>query len=127
MNLNKKIILGSIAGVLAFGPVVPAVLGSGSIVQAAEIANLKLNHNSYVYTAQGQRTYYNGKKTLKMGTVVSGTNKTTTIKGSSYYPLTGGAYVKAGNVGAINDQVQPGNLELKYNSIVYDKNGRRLA
>ncbi|MFD1288212.1 SLAP domain-containing protein, partial [Lactobacillus melliventris] len=48
------------------------------------------------------------------------------INGKSYYPLTGGAYVKAANVGVVNKQVQDGNLELNYNSYVYDKNGKRL-
>lgn len=127
MNLNKKIIFGSIASVLALSPIVPSVLDSSPTIHAAETANFKLNHNSYVYNAQGKRTYYQGKKTLKMGATVNGTNKISTIKGSNYYPLTGDTYIKAANVGAINNQIQPGNLELNYNSYVYDKDGKRLT
>ena len=127
MNLNKKIIFGSIASFLALSPIVPAVLIPSPTVQAAKATTFKLNHNSYVYNAQGKRTYYQGKKTLKMGATVNGTNKISTIKGSNYYPLTGGTYIKAANVGAINNQIQPGNLELNYNSYVYDKDGKRLT
>lgn len=127
MNLNKKIIFGSIASFLALSPIVPAVLYPSSTVQAAKATTFKLNHNSYVYNAHGKRTYYQGQKTLKMGTTVNGTNKISTIKGSNYYPLTGGTYIKAANVGAINNQTQPGNLELNYNSYVYDKDGKRLS
>lgn len=127
MNLNKKIIFGSIASFLALSPIVPAVLISSPTVQAAKATTFKLNHNSYVYNAHGKRTYYQGQKTLKMGATVNGTNKISTIKGSNYYPLTGGTYIKAANVGAINNQIQPGNLELNYNSYVYDKDGKRLT
>ena len=127
MNLNKKIIFGSIASFLALSPIVPAVLTPSPTVQAAKATTFKLNHNSYVYNAHGKRTYYQGKKTLKMGATVNGTNKISTIKGSNYYPLTGGTYIKAANVGAINNQIQPGNLELNYNSYVYDKDGKRLT
>lgn len=127
MNLNKKIIFGSIASFLALSPIVPAVLTPSPTVQAAKATTFKLNHNSYVYNAQGKRTYYQGKKTLKMGATVNGTNKISTIKGSNYYPLNGGTYIKAANVGAINNQIQPGNLELNYNSYVYDKDGKRLS
>ena len=127
MNLNKKIIFGSIASFLALSPIVPAVLTPSPTVQAAKATTFKLNHNSYVYNAHGKRTYYQGQKTLKMGTTVNGTNKISTIKGSNYYPLTGGTYIKAANVGAINNQIQPGNLELNYNSYVYDKDGKRLT
>ena len=127
MNLNKKIIFGSIASFLALSPIVPAVLTPSPTVQAAKATTFKLNHNSYVYNAHGKRTYYQGQKTLKMGTTVNGTNKISTIKGSNYYPLAGGTYIKAANVGAINNQIQPGNLELNYNSYVYDKDGKRLT
>ena len=127
MNLNKKIIFGSIASFLALSPIVPAVLTPSPTVQAAKATTFKLNHNSYVYNAHGKRTYYQGQKTLKMGATVNGTNKISTIKGSNYYPLTGGTYIKAANVGAINNQIQPGNLELNYNSYVYDKDGKRLT
>lgn len=127
MNLNKKIIFGSIASFLVLSPIVPAVLTPSPTVQAAKATTFKLNHNSYVYNAHGKRTYYQGKKTLKMGATVNGTNKISTIKGSNYYPLTGGTYIKAANVGAINNQIQPGNLELNYNSYVYDKDGKRLT
>lgn len=127
MNLHKKIIFGSIASFLALSPIVPAVLTPSPTVQAAKATTFKLNHNSYVYNAHGKRTYYQGKKTLKMGATVNGTNKISTIKGSNYYPLTGGTYIKAANVGAINNQIQPGNLELNYNSYVYDKDGKRLT
>ncbi|MCO6549012.1 MAG: SLAP domain-containing protein, partial [Gilliamella sp.] len=122
-----KIIFGSIASFLALSPIVPAVLISSPTVQAAKATTFKLNHNSYVYNAHGKRTYYQGQKTLKMGATVNGTNKISTIKGSNYYPLTGGTYIKAANVGAINNQIQPGNLELNYNSYVYDKDGKRLT
>lgn len=127
MNLNKKIIFGSIASFLALSPIVPAVLTPSPTVQAAKATTFKLNHNSYVYNAHGKRTYYQGQKTLKMGATVNGTNKISTIKGSNYYPLAGGTYIKAANVGAINNQIQPGNLELNYNSYVYDKDGKRLT
>ena len=127
MYLNKKIIFGSIASFLVLSPIVPAVLTPSPTVQAAKATTFKLNHNSYVYNAHGKRTYYQGKKTLKMGATVNGTNKISTIKGSNYYPLTGGTYIKAANVGAINNQIQPGNLELNYNSYVYDKDGKRLT
>ncbi|QYN57429.1 hypothetical protein GYM69_09990 [Lactobacillus panisapium] len=127
MNLNKKIIFGSIASFLALSPIVPAVLTPSPTVQAAKATTFKLNHNSYVYNAHGKRTYYQGQKTLKMGATVNGTNKISTIKGSNYYPLTGGTYIKAANVGAVNNQIQPGNLELNYNSYVYDKDGKRLT
>ena len=126
MKLNKKFVYASIASILAISPMLPAVMPSNTEVLAAKTDTLTLNHNSYVYTAQGKRTYYNGKGTLRMGTTVNGNAKTTSINGKSYYPLTGGAYVKAANVGVVNKQVQSGNLELNYNSYVYDKNGKRL-
>ena len=126
MKLNKKFVYGSIASILAISPMLPAVMPSNTEVLAAKTDTITLNHNSYVYTAQGKRTYYNGKGTLRMGTTVNGNAKTTSINGKSYYPLTGGAYVKAANVGVVNKQVQDGNLELNYNSYVYDKNGKRL-
>ena len=127
MKLNKKFVYGSIASILAISPMLPAVIPSNTEVLAAKTDTLTLNHNSYVYTAQGKRTYYNGKGTLRMGTTVNGSAKTTSINGKSYYPLTSGAYVKAANVGVVNKQVQSGNLKLNYNSYVYDKNGKRLG
>ncbi|MGL5899553.1 MAG: hypothetical protein ACRCZW_07815 [Lactobacillaceae bacterium] len=66
MNLNKKIIFGSIASFLALSPIVPAVLTPSHTVQAAKATTFKLNHNSYVYNAQGKRTYYQGQKTLRL-------------------------------------------------------------
>ena len=126
MKLNKKFVYGSIASILAISPMLPAVMPSNTEALAAKTDTLTLNHNSYVYTAQGKRTYYNGKRTLRMGTTVNGNAKTTSINGKSYYPLTSGAYVKAANVGVVNKQVQSGNLKLNYNSYVYDKNGKRL-
>lgn len=51
MNLNKKIIFGSIASFLALSPIVPAVLTPSHTVQAAKATTFKLNHNSYVYNA----------------------------------------------------------------------------
>lgn len=127
MNLNKKIVFGSVASILALGSVVPIIQNSNLSTVSAKSATITLNHNSYIYSSNGKRTNFNGKKTLKTGTVVNSNGKISTINGKNYYSITNNAYIKASNVGMIDDQVQKGNLQLNYNSFVYDKNGKRLS
>lgn len=127
MNLNKKIVFGSVASILALGSVVPIIQSSNLSTVSAKSATITLNHNSYIYSSNGKRTNFNGKKTLKTGTVVNSNGKISTINGKNYYSITNNAYIKANNVGMIDDQVQKGNLQLNYNSFVYDKNGKRLS
>lgn len=127
MNLNKKIVLSSVAGILALGSIAPTIQNSNLSTVSAKSATITLNHNSYIYSSKGKRINFNGKKTLKTGTVVNSNGKALTINGKNYYSIANNAYIKAANVGMINDQVQKGNLQLNYNSFVYNKNGKRLS
>lgn len=107
-------------------------IGNGHYINTSNVNNmngkgvLKLNHNSYVYNKNGQRTTYNGKSRLLKYDLInySGRKRNKTkadkyyyinetgekeysvknyrIKGQYYYYLGKGVYIKAENIGFIN-------------------------
>ncbi|GAA2951055.1 SLAP domain-containing protein [Lactobacillus kefiranofaciens subsp. kefirgranum] len=107
---------------------------------------ITLVHNAYVYDKKGKRLdkYMGSAKytTIAKGVTVT-SNGTVKIKGTVYYNLGGGAYIKAVNVdgkaaATTNDKKAASSkkdtdtnddtdsVKLIHNAYVYDKNGKRI-
>lgn len=101
---------------------------------------ITLVHNAYVYDKNGKRLdkYMGSAKytTIAKGVTVT-SNGTVKIKGTVYYNLGGGAYIKAVNVDgkaaattndkkAASSKKDTDSVKLIHNAYVYDENGKRI-
>lgn len=150
MKLNKKITLLSVAALMTITPLiavgsknVPTVLAASRKTQKNTI---KLRPSTYsddrvqLYTRTGAQ--YSGNRTLKPGSTVhiygqpimikgpkidvnagEGFVPTRIIKGQTYCWLGDNGYIKSHNVSGGDNQ---GNLNVLFNSYIYDKNGKKL-
>ena len=132
MKLKQKIMLGSVAGLLTFGTVLPLEQNPLSTVAAATTGKLTIARNAFVYDKHGKRIKQFGKKkqvVIKKGAEVNyrgklqpvandskqfyllnSDNYTQTwlpyrkIKSQCYYRLSTGQYIRANNVAQIAGQ-----------------------
>lgn len=129
MKLKQKIVLTSVATLLAVSPTVGMIQPSQTVLaatnkrQISQKDKLKLNHNAYIYNKKGKHT----KKLLRKGTLVKYQGKIsqndfadnlyfyqnysnahryqltiTKIKGADYFKIGKNQYIKAANVDAID-------------------------
>ncbi|MDF7638306.1 SLAP domain-containing protein [Lactobacillus sp. ESL0791] len=136
MKKKRKLIMLSVAALLAIDPVITITKNVGVTVQAADDkktsakGTIKLNRNAYVYDKNGKRlsTYMGSKENTLIGKGVSlkYAEPPVSIDGTSFYNIGGGAYVKVANVGYVDGKAfnyKAATAKLKRNSYIYDGDG----
>lgn len=125
-KINKKL-LTSIAGIVLLGFGSASLSGKSSpivLVQKVNAATTKvqLKSNAYVYTKQGVRKRV---KSLKKGRILNAYSLVT-IKGTKYYNIGKGRYIKKTNVQKNNSNTASSAflIQLTKASPIYDANGR---